>query len=301
MNMKKYMDVGIVHFMAYPSTIKGEGPILETLKKIAVDDYFDAIEITWIKDDSVRIQAASLLESSKLNVRYGAQPRLLTTGLNPNAINEEDRVAAEKTLLDAIDEAAELGAPGIAFLSGKYEEATKDEAYNQLVKTTKNLCEYAAQKNMSVVLEVFDYDIDKKALIGPTLLAKKFAEEIKAEYSNFGLLIDLSHIPMYYETLEQAIDPIKDYIVHLHIGNTVIRNKEHEGYGDQHIRFGFPNSENDTQQLQDFLQHCLNIGLLNDNRKLVVSFEVKPFGDEDSDVIIANAKRTLNHAWANIK
>ena len=32
----------------------------------------------------------------------------------------------------------------------------------------------------------------------------------------------------------------------------------------------------------------------------MVSFEVKPFGDEDPDLVIANAKRVLNLAWARL-
>lgn len=300
-SIKQYMDVGIVHFMAYPATIKGEGPILETVKTIAVDDYFDAIEVTWMKDPEVRAKAAKMINDSKLKLRYGAQPRLLTTGLNPNAINEEDRQLAEKTLLEAIDEAEEMGAPGIAFLSGKYEDETMEEAYAQLVKTTKNMCTYAKAKNMSIVLEVFDYDIAKKALVGPTSLAKRFAEEINKDHDNFGLLVDLSHIPMYYESLMESIDPIKDYIVHLHMGNTVIKDPEMAGYGDEHIRFGFENSENDTNELRDFLQHCINTGVISKENKKVVSFEVKPYGDEDVDIVIANAKRTLNQAWSQVK
>ncbi len=300
-SMKKFMDLGIVYFMAYPETIKGDGPVLETMKKIAVDDYFDAIEVSWIKDSDIRAQAATMLAGSRLKVRYGAQPRLLTTGLNPNALDEADRIAAEATLLEAFEEAEELGSPGIAFLSGKYEEATKEEAYAQLVKTTKNLCKRGKEKGMQVILEIFDYDIDKAALIGPTILAKRFAEEITAEYDNFGLMVDLSHIPMYYESLEQSLDPIKDYIVHLHIGNTVIKDPTLPGYGDQHIRFGFPGSENDVDELRDFLAHCIKIGILKEGDPKVVSFEVKPFGNEDSDVLIAHAKRTLNRAWNEIE
>jgi len=300
-SIKNYADIGIVHFMAYPSTIKGEGPVLETIKKIAVDDYFDAIEVTWIKDDEVRLKAADMMKCAKLKVRYGAQPRLLTTGYNPNAINEEDRLVAEKTLMEAIDEAEVLGSPGVAFLSGKYQEETKDEAFSQLVKTTKNLCKYAQSKNMSITLEIFDYDIAKASLIGPTSLAKKFCDVIKEEYNNFGLMVDLSHIPMYYESLEQSLDPIKDDIVHLHIGNTVIKDPSMPGYGDEHIYFGFDNSENDTQEVADFLQHCINIGILNKENKKVLSFELKPYGEDDSDVLVANAKRTLNAAWSMVK
>ena len=35
-SMHKYMKVGIIHFMAYPVSTKGEGPILETLRRIVV-------------------------------------------------------------------------------------------------------------------------------------------------------------------------------------------------------------------------------------------------------------------------
>ena len=36
-SMHKYMKVGLIHFMAYPETAKGEGPILETLRKIYLE------------------------------------------------------------------------------------------------------------------------------------------------------------------------------------------------------------------------------------------------------------------------
>jgi hypothetical protein len=49
--MHKYFKIGTIHFMSYPETIKGEGPIVETMQKILADDYFDAVELTWIKSD----------------------------------------------------------------------------------------------------------------------------------------------------------------------------------------------------------------------------------------------------------
>jgi hypothetical protein len=73
-SMYKYMKVGIIHFMAYPTTITGEGPIVETITKIAEDDFFNAIEITWIKDPEVRAKAKEVLVTSGLAVGYGAQP-----------------------------------------------------------------------------------------------------------------------------------------------------------------------------------------------------------------------------------
>jgi sugar phosphate isomerase/epimerase len=297
----KYMKVGLVHFMAYPATIKGEGPVLETIKKLALDDYFTAIEITTIKDKEQRKKAKQMLEASHMTVAYGAQPRLLTTGLNINDLNESGRQNALANLKEGIDEAYEIGASGFAFLSGKYEEATKEQSYQALVKSTKELCAYVKSKgNMKVSLEVFDYDVDKKSLIGPADLALRYAKEIRAEYDQFGLMVDLSHIPLIHETIEESLLPVKDYITHAHIGNCVVKSPDMPGYGDLHPRFGFENGENDVEQVVDYLRVLLQIGYLNDKQPPILSFEVKPFGDEDSDIVIANAKRTLNEAWARV-
>ena len=297
----KYMKVGLVHFMAYPSTIKGEGQITETIKKLALDEYFNAIEITTIKNKEERQVVKKMLESSHMTVAYGAQPRLLTIGMNINDLNEENRLKALGNLKEGVDEAYEIGATGFAFLSGKYEEATKEESYQALVKSTKEICAYVKSKgNMKVALEVFDYDVDKKSLIGPASLALRYAKEIRAEHAHFGLMVDLSHIPLIHETIEESLLPVKDYIVHAHIGNCVVKSPEMPAYGDVHPRFGFPGGENDVDQVVDYLRVLLQIGFLNDKKPPIVSFEIKPFGDEDPDIVIANAKRTLNEAWARV-
>ena len=62
--------------------------------------------------------------------------------------------------------------------------------------STQEICAYAAtQGDIKIAHEVFDYDIDKCSLIGPVDLAKRYAEEITADFDNFGLMVDLSHIP----------------------------------------------------------------------------------------------------------
>ncbi len=299
--MQKYMKVGLIHFMSFPECMKGEGPILETIKKVAVDDYFDAIEVTWINDAETRKKAAEMIELSGMEVRYGGQPRLLTTGQNINDLDEGNRQTALASLKAGIDEAYEIGATGFAFLSGKYEEATKEDSYKKLLESTKEMCLYAKEKgNLRIALEVFDYDIDKKSLIGPTTLAKRFAEDVLADYDNFGLMVDLSHIPQMHETIEESIYPVKDYIVHAHIGSAVIADPAMDAYGDQHPRFNFPNSVNSAKELTEYLRALMDIGYFEKFDRPFVSFEVKPFGDEDREIVIANGKRVLNEAWANL-
>lgn len=297
-SMRKYMKVGIILHMAYNGLSTGEGPILECLRKIVTDDYFEAVEVTQIKDGDIRKSARDMIQCGHMTVAYGGQPRMLTTGMNINDLIEEERLRAVDSLKKGIDEAYELNASGFSFLAGKYEEETKEDSFKALLKSTRELCEYAKLKgDMPVILEIFDYNIDKKSLIGPVELAKEYAEKITSEYSNFGLMVDLSHIPMLNESIEESIMPIRKYIKHAHMGNTVIKNPKMNGYGDQHPRFGFPNSENDINELAEYLRILLKIGFLNEENRPIVSFEVKPYGNEESEIVIANAKRTLNLAW----
>ncbi len=293
-SIHKYFQVGTILWMSFP-TAQYEWE--ESLLAVLSDEYFDAVEITHIADEALRERAAALLSQSHMKVCFGAQPCLLGPGLNPNALEEEERQRAEKALLDAVDEAGELGAGGIAFLSGSWSPETKEESYMQLKRTTLNVCRHAASKNMSVNLEVFDYDCDKKALIGPAPLAARFAADIRTEVNNFGLMVDLSHIPITYESSRFVIQTLRPYISHLHIGNAVVK-EGCPGYGDKHPRFGFPNSANDVEQLAEFFRILKEEGFFRPQEPLVLSMEVTPQPGEDAGIILANTKRVINRAWA---
>ena len=269
----------------------------ESLLAIARDDFFDAVEIKGYGNAEANEAARKILAQSHLKVCYGAQPRLLGPKLNPNAVDEEERKKAEATLMEAVDEAQFLGAGGIAFLAGKWEQETKDIAYAQLLKTTHNVCDYAAAKNMNVELEVFDFDMDKAALIGPAPYAARFAADMRMSHNNFGLLVDLIHFPTTYETSKFVIRTLRPYITHFHIGNAVVRSGC-DAYGDLHPRFGYPNSANDVAELLDFFRVLKQEGFFNAEEPYVLSMEVSPRPGEDEDIVLANTKRVIRRAWA---
>lgn len=298
----KYFQVGTILWMSYPPAMYGEqnGGYDESLLKVLRDDYFDCIELCGIADEKKREQVRNLLAQSHMKVCYGAQPRLLSAGLNPNHVEEEKRRLAEQALFEELDQAEYLGAKEFAFLAGKWQEETKWQAYEQLVKTTVNVCRYAKEKGISVNLEVFDYDCDKAALIGPAPLAAKFAADVRCCCSNFGLLVDLSHFPTTYENSRFVIQTLRPYITHLHIGNAVMK-KGCNAYGDKHPRFGYPESSNDTLQLLDFFSVLKEEGFLRKEEPLVLSLEVSPQPGEDPDIILANTKRVINRAWAMLE
>ena len=291
-SIHKYFQVGLIRWMSHPTK-----DVLQSIREIACDDYFDAVEVTAFADEATCAQAKRMLEQSHLRVCFGAQPILMNGKLNPNDLDEAERLKAQVALIGAVDEASYLGAGAIAFLAGKWAAPTKEQSYAQLVKTTKAVCDYAAGKGMGVNLEVFDFDMAKAALIGPAPLAARFAADMRCLCNNFGLMVDLSHFPTTYETSRFVIRTLRPYITHFHIGNAVVR-PGFPAYGDEHPRFGFPDSANDVAELADFFRILREEGFFNAEDPYVLSFEVKPFGDEDPDIILANSKRVVNRAWA---
>lgn len=289
-SIHKYFKVGTIQWMSFPNSAP-----LDSLLAIARDDYFDAVELTGYGAD--RDKAKAILDQSHLTVCFGAHPIELKNKLNPNALDEAERQKAEDVLKQTIDEAEYLGSKGVTFLAGHWQEDTKEQAYAQLLKTTRALCSYAAEKNMMVEMEVFDFDMDKAALIGPAPLAARFAADMRMTHNNFGLVVDLSHFPTTYETSRFVIRTLRPYISHFHFGNAVVK-PGCDGYGDKHPRFGYPNSANDVAEMLDFLRVLKEEGFFDAENPYVLSAEVTLRPGEDEGIVLVNTKRVLNRAWA---
>ncbi len=306
--LETYCHVGIVHPMAFPDCLGGEGPILETLAQIAADTFFSAVEASWIKDPKVRSQAADLLATSGLEVIFAAQPALFGQSLSLCDLDAAKRQAAVAETRQLIDQAYELGAALMVLASGPDPgEADRPKATEALIASLKELCGYAQERAeermLSISLENFDRDIDKRQLIGPTTEAAEIAEKVWSECSNFGLTIDLSHLPQLNERIDETALAAVDHLIHAHIGNCVIADRGHAAYGDKHPRFGVAGGAVGTEEVRRFLEALIYAGYFKRNTPTtmpVVSFEVRPAEGEQPELVIANAKRTLVHAWARL-
>ena len=296
-----FCTMSIVHFMAFPATMAGDGPVIETVKKLAEDPFFGAIEIGWLKERKVRAEVKAICQASHLKVGFGAQTALLMQKLNINSLDENERQKAIDQLKECVDEAEEVGAHRLAFLSGKDPgDADRSKAFDLLVDSVNKVCAYAREKGIGITLETFDRSIDKKCLLGPSDLAAKFAAVIRESYDDFGLLYDLSHMPLLSETPENSLKVLKDYLVHIHVGNGVV-DPALPGYGDLHPRFGWLGGCNDVPELAGFVKMLFEIGYLDKNKavKPWVGFEVKPqVESETPELIIAGTKRAWQDAWA---
>jgi len=295
-NLHSYMKVGIVQLMAYPET-----DTVESIRKIAEDEFFGAIEISTVPED-IRDEVMQILGASHLVIGYVGQPLLLNNKLDLNSLVPQQREAAITAIKGGIDEAYLLGAKQLAVLSGPTPAREKrDQAKELLADSLSQICSYAQSKgDLGITMEIFDREYDKKCLIGPTEEAVEVAREVKRQYANFGLMIDLSHLPLLKETPAYAVKTAKDYLTHVHIGSCILKDKSHPAYGDKHPPFGMAVGENDVDEVRLFLKALMENGYIGDGKQNVVAFEVKPLAGQSPEVVVANAKRTLMEAWARL-
>jgi sugar phosphate isomerase/epimerase len=299
-DLRDAMRVGIVHFMAYPSTGSGSGPILESLNELAADDYFDVVEVTHIEDPAVRKQAADLLQVAGMDIAFGSQPLVLGQKLNLHSRNREERDRALRVILGALEEAVEIGAVGFATMSGPIppQEYRREET-ELFIDSLDRICERARQlkPDLGIVVETFDnVPFGKNCLVGPTAEAIALAEEVQQRYDNFGIMLDLSHLPMLGEKPAEALPLAAKVLRHAHIGNCVISNPNNPYYGDNHPPFGYPDSENGLEELIEYLRVLREIGYLNARKPPIVTIEVKPLNDAERHACLGNVKRNLNRA-----
>jgi sugar phosphate isomerase/epimerase len=301
----RYCGLSLVHFLAFPECQTGDGPILETVEKVLMDDFFSGIEISRINDAASRKAVALLVEQTHAWVDFGAQPIILGQKLNLNSADPAERERAVSVLLPYIEQAAELGARRFVLLSGPDPGIPhRNEALTLLTASLRELCEFARAHRLSVALETFDREVDKKALVGPAQEAAKLAKEIREDFGDFGLLYDMGHMVLLDERPLEALQLLKDYLVHVHVGNCV-KVPGRTSYGDSHPRFGFPGSENDIAELVEFQSALFQTGYLIERpefgKKPMVGFEVKPQARESSNAILANIKRSWRDAWNELE
>ena len=86
------MDVGIVHFMAFPEVLKYESQVVPTLEKLCADDDFQVVEVAPIKDSAVRAQAIDVVRKSGNKVSVAAQPILLGEQLDLSSCDPDVRI-----------------------------------------------------------------------------------------------------------------------------------------------------------------------------------------------------------------
>ena len=278
--------VGIVLFMAFPETARGEN-LDSVIQYMASDTFFDLIEIPPY-EESKFLELVNSAREAGLAVALALQPEILGKQLDIASLDETQRRKAVDVIKERIVLAHKAELSTVAICTGRDPGTSeRKKALDVLKNSLKELCSFALKHNVSILLEMFDRDYDRKLLLGPFEEAVSVVKSVHEDYTNIKLLWDLSHAPMLNETPD-VLRKAPELIGHIHIG---CAKRVNNGFKDTHPGFYVAGSVNVVEDVAKLLQVLHDIGYRG-----AVSFEVKPEEGQSSYEIVNSAKGVLMHA-----
>ena len=279
----------------YPSSITNEEIHTQTLKEIIKTDLVSALDVwTWRGKQRAREEIAILRDCGK-HINYNIGDRFGEEPVLPSSKLEKDKVYAYDIFMREFEYALEAGAKKIVFGSGPDDVNDHEGALERFFEFAMKLVSQLP-KDVTLCLEPTDWDIDKHFLCGPLDESVNLAKRMRQEgVQNFGLLLDMCHVPIMHETMEDAVEKCKDVLTHIHLGNAVIKNKNNPFYGDKHIPWSYPDSEYTEEDGVRFLHLLRDIGY-TEKENATISFEMRPYEGMDAMTTLEKFVSVFNKA-----
>ncbi|MEC0236159.1 TIM barrel protein [Paenibacillus kribbensis] len=300
-NWRDKLEISIVHPGLWPASASDVREWEHSVRAILEDPFFERIEVAPIADQQRRRQFNGWLRIANMKASYLLQPLIFGKEYDLQSSDTAERTFAVNRIIEAMDEAVESGADRVAVISGPKDP--KEETEDQLDRLCESLLlldEAAAERKLQLDLELFDTTVDKKRLFGESTMAAKLMGRLGRQTASLALLVDLSHVPLLEETIEDTVFNTKAWLGHVHIGNCSTKRDDGR-FGDKHPYFGYPNGCHSVAEVSRFLQALHNVGYLTLERKAGLGIEIMAEADEEPGMLIAGAKRTLIQALQNVK
>ncbi|MFB5675096.1 TIM barrel protein [Paenibacillus terreus] len=300
-NWREKLEISIVHPGLWPSSASDVKEWEHSVRSVLEDPFFERIEIAPIADQQRRQQFNEWLRIANMKATYLLQPLIFGNGYDLQSSDTGEKMLAVNRIIEAMDEAVESGADRVAVISGpKAPQEDTEAQLDRLCDLLLLLDQAATERKLQLDLELFDTDVDKKRLFGDSTMAAKLMGRLEKQTTNLSLLVDLSHVPLLRETIEDTVFNTKTWLGHVHIGNCSTK-RDDARYGDKHPYFGYPNGCHHVTEVTRFLQALHDVGYLTLERKAGLGIEIMTAVDEEPGLLIAGAKRTLIQALQNIK
>ncbi|MEK6795763.1 MAG: sugar phosphate isomerase/epimerase [Spirochaetota bacterium] len=299
-SIRENAKIGLVHHMLYPACTGDEAFHVETLASFVKRTDIDTFDCCVPYGADARKKATAIVTSAGKPVCYATHliplRKLSCASLLPN-----EQGIMRMLMIDQLDAAKAVGAKEMIFASGADAAAGKRaEALAMFKDFCVFLCTEAKKRGITVLLEPFDTDFDKKFLMGPTTECVNLIHSLEPKIDNLGIELDMAHIPLMHETFDQAIRTVAPYLKRVHLGNCVMKDASNPWYGDNHPPMGIEGGEIDVPVLTEILRILVDIGYIGKDNKGTLVVEMQPFPGRSVDETIADNFRRLDEAWESV-
>jgi len=300
-DIRQYARLGFVHHMLYPECMEDPDAHVRTLEAFIQRDDMETFDCCLPYGDERRARLIPLIrECGKEHITFAMHLfPLRKIGLSSPAPHEQAQI--RMIVKDMVEQAAAIGATGFIFASGGPDPAQATPAHREaFADFCRWLCLELKPHDITALLEPFDTTIDKKFLYGSTAECMALIDSLRPEIDNFGIELDLAHVPLMFESFEGAIRTVAPALKRVHLGNCVLKDQSNPRYGDTHPPIGFDGGEIDVPEIAEILRCLLDVGFLSPHERGDLLIEMTPWPGRTVEETVTDAKDRLHKAWARV-
>lgn len=296
-NIKKYARIGLVHHMLYSECLTDAACHVRTLAGLVRRSDIETLDCCIPYGAANREAVVPAVRACGKEIVYALHLFPLKK-ISLATTCPQEQGLTKLVINDQINQAAAIGATGFVFASGAdVPESDRPAAGKAFKNFCRWFCGELKPKGITALLEPFDRAIDKKYLYGPTEECVELVESLKPEADNFGIELDMAHVPLMNESFEHAIKTVAPHLKRVHLGNCVMKDRQHPWYGDRHPPIGLEGGEIDVPELAEIFRLLLDTGYLSRESRGALVMEMQAFpGKSVEDTIIDNLER-IDQAW----
>jgi sugar phosphate isomerase/epimerase len=299
------MDTPLTDYARLGLTLNGLFPTkhdprahLEALPRIVNRTDIEVVDLTIPYGREFRQKAIEIVKASGKTTVYNGY--LMPTPLIPlGTLSPTERAQLLLLARDQVDVACEIGSRYFMQSVGADPgEAGRSRAFDGLAEYIAELDDYIKTKSrMAFLIELMDRHVHKKSLCGPSLEVVDFVRRTRERVPDLGVVLDLNHLVLMGESWREVFLRCREYLLHLHLGNCILKDRSHPLWGGNHPPIGIEGGEIDVPQLTELFRLLLEIGYLNQETRGMMSLEIVRFPGRSPEETIEDNLERLRAAW----
>lgn len=300
-DIRQYARLGLCHHMLYPRSTDDFDYHVETLAALIKRTDIETFDCFIPYGEQRRAEIIPLIRKcGKADITFAVHlfpfERISFTDPAP-LLQGLIRVVLD----DTIEQVAAAGGNGLIFPSGppSPENAT-DAHYEAFADFCRWLCNRCSRHGITALLEPFDTKIDKRFLYGSTKQCVRLIESLRPAINNLAIELDVAHVPLMGEAFSQAIETVAPHLNRVHLGNCVLKDRNHPLYGDKHPPIGYDGGEVGTPELTNILRCLWEIGYLDCRHRGNLVLETTPWPGRSVEGTVADGLTHIEEAWREV-
>ncbi|MHC4123775.1 MAG: TIM barrel protein [Planctomycetota bacterium] len=275
MNYKDYLKLGVNHHMLYADYVSQPLEHQRTLMEILGDERFEVLDMWIPQDEPYRTDEIKAVSNCGKEIYYNVGPRPGKEDAHPASLDPAEKQYAIDFYKSELDRAIECKAIKVVTNSGPNNPEKRAEAIDSLVDFYIEICNYAP--DMLIMIEPTDWDMSKYMLIGSSKEATEVCKKVQqAGCRNIASMVDICHVPLMHETIEQAMRDTGEYLSHIHMGNCILKDKNHKLFGDKHPPLYVEGGEYNIDDHASLFKVGLDIGYFGTKTRGSATIEARP-------------------------